>query len=72
MSGMDMMLKAMGLDPKVIADSAEQFKTMVAGILDRLDKIEANQRHIMLHMGLIDHPAEPSPQLELLTGTDHG
>ena len=55
--GMDMMLKAMGLDPEEMKKSIEGFGALVIDVNERLERIERNQRAIMLDMGIpIDFP----------------
>ena len=61
-SGMDMMFKAMGLDPEEIKKSIEGFGALVLDVNERLDRIEKNQRAIMQKLDIeFDFPAPNKP-----------
>jgi len=55
LNGMEMMLKALGIDPKEIMHSIEQFSNLVIELNKKLDRIEENQKHIMEKLELTEN-----------------
>lgn len=51
-SGIEMMMKALGIDPAQIIETAKGIGETVIALKNQMDRIEKNQQTIMLHLGI--------------------
>jgi hypothetical protein len=60
--GMDLLIKSLGIDPAVIAESAQNFQAMIAQVASDLAEIKAQNAEILARLP----PVDSKPRLQIV------